>query len=162
MRLVEADSRATLDARDHRSGHYQVATQQPPPLQSPTFRSKATEAARNDRWLPPPENINQVFSYDKISRLHSGNFNLNRPLSSYMTCKIESTIQDFQNKTFSLQKRDPMAQSGQQEQLAGPDPAPRKAATRSGSKLEKGASASAFQRARSAVPFSRYGKKKGS
>lgn len=161
-RLVEADSRATLDVRDHRSGHYQVHTQQPPQLQSPTFRSKATEPTKPDRWLPPPENINQMFSYEKITRMQTGNFNLNRPLSSYMTNKIENTIQDFQNKTFSLRKRDPMGESGKEEQPTLADSSQKKSPARSGSKMErsKHASASVFQRARSAVPFSRYSRTK--
>jgi hypothetical protein len=62
---------------------------------------------KNETYLPPPENINTLYSYEKITRLNSGNFIMNRPLSSYMHAKIENTIQDYQNSQFILKnKRD--------------------------------------------------------
>lgn len=73
-------------------------------MASPSLFSKHTENTKQDQWLPPPSNINQIFSYEKIQRLSTGNFNLNRPISSYISNKIETTIQEYQNKTINISK----------------------------------------------------------
>ena len=59
---------------------------------SPSLFSKHTENTKTDQWLPPPSNSNQIFAFEKIWRIRTGNFNLNRPVSSYMNKKIEATI----------------------------------------------------------------------
>ena len=73
-------------------------------MTSPSLFSKHTENTRFDQWLPPPQNINQIFSYEKIQRLSTGNFNLNRPISQHVSNKIETTIQEYQNKTINISK----------------------------------------------------------
>ena len=85
--------------REVTSGEH-VPMSGPPGYHSPAFRSESSEVnvQKVDKWLPKPENINAIYSFDKISRIKSGNFNVNKPLNAYMSKKIDIAIQNYEQQ----------------------------------------------------------------
>lgn len=77
-----------------------------PGYHSPAFRSESSEVDVQiiDQWLPPAENINAIYAFDKIKASKSGNFNVNKPLNAYMSKKIDIAIQNYEQQKIFFKK----------------------------------------------------------